>query len=158
MCKRGPTYLVGFYDRAGNLYDYCDGVDTDAPTWEYVDIGLSRPQAKFALFWRKDGQPFTMSEAEHMTKCVGDRRKDLEDDSGNVLPLEFVMKHIGKACLMISWSPLPKISSWTDVLGGFSRWTGFAQWARIEIADISFTRTVNHKPVREMREWLADLR
>ena len=135
MPKSDSAYLIGFFDTDSNLYDVhvCDDIG-DHATWEYLELGFSVPTAKFMLFWRRDASEIEQKEGKSILKYA---REDMDEfiREGEKVPqfARIVSKPIGSECLMVSWAPFLKISDMKDALGSYSRWTEFAELARIEV-------------------------
>jgi len=160
MKARDTSYLIGFFDHVANLYDVhiCDNFD-DHGTREYFDFSFTEPRSKFMLFWRRDRRNFTSSEAKYILKSLRDDLDDFIHESRRAKPFyKIVMKMIGKDCLMISWTPIIKITSVKDALGGFSNWSEFTEQAQTEVENEAKIIARTHNSLHDRKINLYDSR
>lgn len=73
MKKYSSSYIFGFADKDGKLYDFHISDDLQSVrTWESVEFKFSAPGAKYIIIWKQDGTKLGKKEANDIVDYVKD--------------------------------------------------------------------------------------
>jgi hypothetical protein len=130
------SYIFGFFDKNGELYDYHISDDLkESRTWEAIDFKFSLPDSKYMLVWRRDGKKIISSEAkkirdyveEDMKEYMEEGREATDEDGSQTKILDMLLP--SKDCLVIVYDrlTLPK---------GYVNWKHFVDLMYFEVEEM----------------------